>query len=480
MVCIGSVCMKPHTRASSPTGPNELTTAVGSKKGTCGICEHGSCNGTECICNFGWSGPNCSAALDCSAVGGCGQHGICTLGGICECDVRWSGPNCSIGSCPYNCSSHGQCDTSRAECICDYLWVGRACQRRACIANCTGMGECVDGVCNCLQGYADPSKAPSEEDCSACLNLCSGHGDCDKATRRCLCSPWYTGVDCSFAICPNGCSGHGSCGLDGNCICDAGWSSYACDVSTCPADCSGHGTCSGGSCLCQSGYGGPTCAAAPSTAYAPPAACLDLDGIVCAGHGSCDTESSLNGTAACVCDAGWGQPLCNWRSGCIGNCSGHGTCISTNVGSGDIDENGTCACLPEWSGSDCSTSSPFAAADTAAICPSGPESPGGPMAPCSGRGSCVAGICYCDPGFVGIDCAVVSGQIAAGPCNATCIGTHLSPYPGDIRISRDCINASMILVSHTHSDLIPSVSPAYCKSFTVLASERDIPPQNSA
>ena len=120
--------------------------------------------------------------------------------------------------------------------MCDYLWIGRACQRRACAGNCSGMGECDNGICICLEGYGDPSKSPSEEDCSSCLNMCSGHGECDQSTRRCLCSPWFTGEDCSFAICPNGCSGRGSCGLDGACICDAGWTSYACDEPACPLE----------------------------------------------------------------------------------------------------------------------------------------------------------------------------------------------------------------------------------------------------
>jgi hypothetical protein len=65
---------------------------------------------------------------------------------------------------------------------------------------------------------------------------------CRSDERRCECSPWFTGEDCSFALCPFGCSGHGTC-MDGECMCDTGWDGYDCANEDCPGHCSGHGSC---------------------------------------------------------------------------------------------------------------------------------------------------------------------------------------------------------------------------------------------
>jgi len=61
---------------------------------------------------------------------------------------------------------------------------------------------------------------------------------CCSAMKRCVCSPYWTGDDCSFALCPHDCSGHGNC-MDGVCSCDKGWSDYACASKLCINDCSG-------------------------------------------------------------------------------------------------------------------------------------------------------------------------------------------------------------------------------------------------
>jgi tenascin len=297
--------------------------------------------------------------------------------------------------------------------MCDYLWIGRACQRRACASNCSGMGECDNGICICLDGYGDPSKPSDKEDCSSCLNKCSGHGECDQSTRRCLCSPWFTGEDCSFAICPNGCSAHGSCGLDGKCICDAGWTSYACDEPTCPHDCSGHGLCAHGICICQAGYAGAACSTPPSAPA--PSACIGKSGLICSGRGACEmtgTDSGGNGTAACLCDLGWAGAACEWRIPCVGNCSGHGACVLDAASVPRAAENGTCRCDEGWSGADCSSLSTPASASG---CPAGLNAPDGSEVPCSGHGACQNGVCVCDPGYAGLECASNLG-------NATCVG----------------------------------------------------------
>jgi tenascin len=364
---------------------------------SCGSCVHGVCSGLNCSCEYGWSGVDCSVLSDCSNVGGCGEHGVCTFGGICRCDLLWSGPNCSIGSCPHNCSSHGQCETRRGECICDHRWGGRACQRRLCASNCSDAGQCIDGLCLCFDGFSDPKKSPEEEDCSSCKNQCSYNGECNKQTRQCICSPWFTGDDCSLEICPGGCSGHGSC-LQGVCACDTGWTSYACDERTCPDSCSGHGTCIAGHCLCQSGYEGLSC----DTLHL----CSQDEETACSGHGTCESQA---GNATCICDRGWAGPVCadsvsaTLRRACPNNCSGHGSCLSNaHVG------NNTCVCDVGWAGADCSLQAGSSLCDVHSTGLS-----------CSGRGLCANGSCVCDRGFSGSECESVEDMV----CNITS-GVH--------------------------------------------------------
>merc|ERR1711871_19008 len=64
----------------------------------------------------------------------------------------------------------------------------------------------------------------------ACMNDCSGNGDCIKG--HCECRTGWTFTDCSIKQCPNDCAGpdgkvRGKC-ESGKCICNAGWTGLAC------------------------------------------------------------------------------------------------------------------------------------------------------------------------------------------------------------------------------------------------------------
>ena len=189
-------------------------------------------------------------------------------------------------------------------------------------------------------------------------------------------------------------------------------------TTPCPTDVSGfvchlHGRCNRGACDCEDGYYGLHCTER----------CDRYGNAPCSGHGVCNTVS-------CVCDAGWHGDQCALLDCPIDMnrvmCGGHGTCESTS---------GLCHCDASWSGPACSI--PFVACPTQyayslpcdALCPVG-----GSGQICNGRGECDTGLygsgwCLCDAGFAGVDCALmcpisrqfICGGISRGLC--TQIGT---------------------------------------------------------
>ena len=101
--------------------------------------------------------------------------------------------------------------------------------------NCNGHGSCTisTGICSCFEGWgADTDIAIYKSpDCSlrTCaahkswgtvpqttalahgLEECSGRGNCDRASGKCVCFPPFVGDACQRMTCPNDCSGHGQC-----------------------------------------------------------------------------------------------------------------------------------------------------------------------------------------------------------------------------------------------------------------------------
>ena len=62
---------------------------------------------------------------------------------------------------------------------------------------CTGHGFCVEGSCVCRQGWRGPTCAIVDKEARQCLPDCSGHGDFDLETQKCVCRGQWTGNDCS-------------------------------------------------------------------------------------------------------------------------------------------------------------------------------------------------------------------------------------------------------------------------------------------
>ncbi|XP_026355575.2 stabilin-2 isoform X2 [Ursus arctos] len=197
---------------------------------------------------------------------------------------------------------------------------------------------------------------------SGCARYCNATVEIPK------CCKGFYGPDCNQ--CPGGfsnpCSGNGQCadGLDGNgtCICQDGFHGSQCQFCSdpnkygprCDKECLCiYGTCdnridSDGACLagtCREGSAGRFCHKQTST-------CGPYMHF-CHIHATCEYS---NGTASCVCKAGYEGDgnLCSETDPCAGTtpggCSRNAECIRTGVGTH------TCVCQQGWTGDgrDCS------------------------------------------------------------------------------------------------------------------------------
>ena len=119
----------------------------------------------------------------------CNGNGVCR-GGICICDKGYSGPDCLIrASCKEDCLLRGFC-TSSGLCDCYPGYKGRICEYESeCPSNCTGTsnGRCQpDGHCSCNTGYSGPS----------CTCECV-HGYC--LDSGCFCKVGWIGDKCDLS-----------------------------------------------------------------------------------------------------------------------------------------------------------------------------------------------------------------------------------------------------------------------------------------
>ena len=486
-------------------GGHGVCTAAGTC--SCGAdAAKGFWQGQACdACQPGYWGADCRLECPGGACNPCAGHGTCSDGihgaGTCACQATnasgfFTGLSCSscvagywgtscTAQCPGGaqspCSGHGRCSdgtSGSGQCACVATpalgyWDGPACAvcragyygpgcaavcPGAAGAVCAGHGQCADGVagsgrCACYVGFVGDAceflcpTAPS----AGGVSVCGGHGECVAAASVALCvchtdaargfwagalcgrcAAGYWGTGC-VGECPGGssipCTGHGTCddGWAGNgtCACTFGWAAGACDVE-CPRTstgdvCAGHGQCDPATATCA-------CDADPARGYWAGLTCescvegwsgggcnvpcpRDAAGVVCSGAGTCVAGlcectaaycgAACNATGA-VCDKEM-CPLGFWGPGCLRECpartptsvcAGHGTCLSRTTGTG------LCTCDVGWSGLDCAT-----------------QCAGDP--PCSLRGTCNATVpgCRCAPRFAGADCALECPGGVESPCS---------------------------------------------------------------
>ena len=453
---------------------------------------HGVCvaSARTCHCDPGWRSLPGSVACATACPGPphspCHGHGTCTGAALCVCDPGYNGQSCA--GCPRDtagreCGGHGHC-SAHGTCVCAAapafgFWSGPACD--VCAARYWGPGcaaGCVTGVtrgqvCVCHATWATPNCSVQCPFGGPGL-VCSGHGVCDwgrNGTGLCVCLPGYTGRACDV-LCRGGrlrpCGGHGVCLADGACRCQATaaghWAGEACEACAphyfgpncdlrCPrgpsgVECGGHGRCvADRTCECYADavrgfWTGAECAACTVWYYG--AQCQGLcqgtgSGChVCGGHGVCD--AGINGTGTCSCHSHWAGVGCgdcapgHWAPDCTAECpgsahspcSGHGTCSAGVNGTGSC----TCNAGPGagwWAGAACDKCRPgYYGPRCDALCPRNGE---GRM--CAGHGRCIdgrqgTGQCACHPGYVGFACAL---QCPVGD-GAVCSGRGVCTAPG--------------------------------------------------
>ncbi|XP_053329724.1 tenascin isoform X2 [Spea bombifrons] len=324
----------------------------------------------SCVCEPGWTGPNCTEA---ECPGNCNNRGLC-VNGKCICDQGFIGDDCSELACPDDCSDQGKC--VNGICVCFDGYGGEDCSEEVCLVPCSEHGKCVNGRCVCEENFVG-------NDCSEplCPNNCNNRGRC--VDNECVCDEGYTGDDCSELICPNDCFDRGRC-INGVCYCEEGFTGEDCGEVSCPNNCNERGRCVNGLCVCDSGFTGDDCSelSCPNN---------------CNNEGRC-----VNGV--CICKEGYtGEDCAQLR--CPEDCNNRGRCVNgeciceeefTGTNCGDLRcpndcsnnghcVNGECICAEGFTGLDCSE----------LRCPND----------CNNRGKCVNGQCVCDEGFTGLDCS---------------------------------------------------------------------------
>jgi len=270
----------------------------------------------------------------------------------------------------------------------------------------------------------------ASENIWACPQGCSGHGSCDAEYKTCSCEAAWTGEACDLPACPQNCTGRGTC-LMGSCACSAEFYGPACELVRCPNDCSGNGVCQNGTCDCNSDFSGNGCQFEDSDEVTTTTEASGMSGIDqalksyaatrplkdcpdnCNGQGRCESDGT------CTCIPGYTGDAC--ESYCPNACSGHGECTmgaclcqsgysgddcsseTCCSGHGDCSEPGSpCRCDEGWMGENC---------DVPAEC-SDPT--------CSGHGECDKGKCVCDGGWTGLACDDPPKECPICPEGGTC------------------------------------------------------------
>jgi hypothetical protein len=365
-------------------------------------CQAGVCNGT--------------GAPACDPIDQCHDHGTCNpLTGVCSTPVKADGSACSDGNaCSLTdtcqagacvggnfkaCVASDQChtpgcDPATGECTNTVKADGSSCNDGVA---CTRADVCTGGVC----GGSDYSCAAPDQCHEAAT--CNGDGTCSYAAKAngTACND---GNPCTVVdTCQNGVCAAGSpvtCTASDSCH-DAG----ACDSAT--GQCSNPAKANGSTCGAGQICNGGACAAGcwiSGTYYA--------SGTVNGACQSCQPSVSTTSWSNIAEGTGCGTGMYCHGGACAAGCWIDSTYYAANA----LNSSNTCqSCLPSvsptaWSslatGTSCSDGN---ACTTGETCLAG-ACQGGTVNACSGHGTCnpSTGVCSCNSGFGGSDCATCS------------------------------------------------------------------------
>lgn len=181
-----------------------------------------------------------------------------------------------------------------------------------------------------------------------------------------------------------------------------------CPIASNGLRCGGRGTCDAltGTCRCyasfaQGYWAGHDCSYC-NIYYNNSDGCIapcpvDTFGAICSNRGHCSAGN-------CWCGTYWSITPCTVSCPGVGSpCSGHGVCDATS---------GICTCFENYGTSDCSACEDrWSGAECVTPCPVNDVG-----VPCSARGQCKDGACFCTSGYCGTACELLAGNAACDAC----------------------------------------------------------------
>lgn len=174
---------------------------------------HGDYEDGQCRCFPGWKGLECQLRHDQCEVADCSGHGQC-INGKCVCARGYTGHACQQSKLASKNNSFTLSLVSVIQCgfsaiLKSHLFhtaafhfrlgaFNKQCNLGDCPdPSCSDHGFCVEGSCVCRQGWRGPTCATVDHEARQCLPDCSGHGDFDLESQKCICKGQWTGNDCS-------------------------------------------------------------------------------------------------------------------------------------------------------------------------------------------------------------------------------------------------------------------------------------------